>query len=68
VVYPNGVSRPVKLSSWGGDRNLSIPPGSAIVVPTDISPYDGLTLVTAVGDIFRNLAVSAASIAVLLRN
>lgn len=68
VVYPNGVSKPITLSSWGGDKNLSIPPGSAIVVPTDLSPYDSLTLVSAIGDIFRNLAVSAASIAVLVRN
>lgn len=68
VVYPNGVSKPIKLSSWGGDRNLSIPPGSAIVIPTDLSPYDSLTLISAIGDIFRNLAVSAASIAVLVRN
>lgn len=68
VVYPNGVSKPISLSSWGGDRNLSIPPGSAIVVPTDLSPYDSLTLISEIGDIFRNLAVSAASIAVLVRN
>ncbi len=68
VVYPNGVAKPISLASWGGDRNLSIPPGSAIVVPTDLSPYDSLTLVREIGDIFRNLAVSAASIAVLVRN
>ncbi|MCP5382860.1 MAG: SLBB domain-containing protein [Kordiimonadaceae bacterium] len=68
VVYPNGVAKPISLASWGGDRNLSIPPGSAIVVPTDLSPYDTLTLVREIGDIFRNLAVSAASIAVLVRN
>lgn len=68
VVYPNGVAKPISLASWGGDRNLSIPPGSAIVVPTDLSPYDSLTLVREIGDIFRNLAVSAASIAILVRN
>ncbi|WP_438992827.1 SLBB domain-containing protein [Pseudemcibacter sp.] len=68
VVYPDGVAKPITLSSWGGDKNLSIPPGSAIVVPTDLSPYDSLTLVSSIGDIFRNLAVSAASIAVLVRN
>lgn len=68
VVYPNGVAKPISLASWGGDRNLSIPPGSAIVVPTDLSPYDTITLVATIGDIFRNLAVSAASVAVLLRN
>ena len=68
VVYPNGVAKPINLASWGGDRDLSIPPGSAIVVPTDLSPYDSLTLIREIGDIFRNLAVSAASIAVLVRN
>jgi len=68
VVYPNGVARPISFASWGGDQNLSIPPGSAIVVPTELSPYDTLSLVGEIGNIFRNLAVSAASIAILVRN
>ena len=68
IVYPNGVARPISLSSWGGDRNISIPPGTAIVVPTDLSPFDTLSLVREIGGIFQNLAVSAASIAVLIRN
>jgi len=67
IVYPNGVAKPVNLSSWGGDRNISIPPGTAIVVPTDLSPFDTLSLVKEIGGIFQNLAVSAASIAVLIR-
>ena len=67
IVYPNGVARPINLSSWGGDRNISIPPGTAIVVPTDLSPFDTLSLVREIGGIFQNLAVSAASIAVLIR-
>ncbi|VAW01562.1 hypothetical protein MNBD_ALPHA01-1583 [hydrothermal vent metagenome] len=68
IVYPNGVARPISLSSWGGDRDINIPPGTAIVVPTDLSPYDTLSLVREIGGIFQNLAVSAASIAVLIRN
>ena len=68
IVYPNGVAKPISLSSWGGDRNISIPPGTAIVVPTDLSPFDTLSLVREIGGIFQNLAVSAASIAVLVRN
>jgi len=68
IVYPNGVAKPISLSSWGGDRNISIPPGTAIVVPTDLSPFDTLSLVKEIGGIFQNLAVSAASIAVLIRN
>jgi len=68
IVYPNGVAKPISLSSWGGDRNISIPPGTAIVVPTNLNPYDTLSLVKEIGGIFQNLAVSAASIAVLVRN
>ncbi|WP_321393122.1 SLBB domain-containing protein [Emcibacter sp.] len=68
IVYPNGVARPVNLSSWGGDNNLSIPPGTAIVVPTDLSPYDTLTLVKEIGSIVSSLAVSAASLAVIFTN
>ncbi len=68
VVYPNGVARPVQLSSWGGDRNLSLPPGSAVVVPTDLSPYDSLTLIKEIGSIVQSLAVSAASLAVIFTN
>ncbi len=68
IVYPNGVAKPINLSSWGGDRDISLPPGTAIVVPTDLSPYDTLSLVREIGGIFQNLAVSAASIAVLIRN
>jgi hypothetical protein len=44
-----------------------VPPGTVIVVPNDLSPYDALSLTSEIGDIFRNLAVSAASIAVLVR-
>ncbi len=68
IVYPNGVAKPISLSSWGGDRDIGIPPGTAIVVPTDLGPFDTLTLVREIGGIFQNLAVSAASIAVLIRN
>ena len=67
IVYPNGEAKPISLASWGVNKNLSVPPGSVIVVPTDLSPYDALSLTSAIGDIFRNLAVSAASIAVLVR-
>ena len=44
-----------------------MPPGTVIVVPNNLSPYDALSLTSEIGDIFRNLAVSAASIAVLVR-
>ena len=67
IVYPNGEASPISLASWGGNKNLSVPPGTVIVVPNNLSPYDALSLTSEIGDIFRNLAVSAASIAVLVR-
>ncbi len=68
IVYPNGVAKPINLSSWGGDGDINIPPGTAIVVPTDLSPFTTLSLMREIGGIFQNLAVSAASIALLVRN
>ncbi|MDA5193390.1 SLBB domain-containing protein [Govanella unica] len=67
VVYPNGVARPVKLSSWGFSTNVTVPPGTAIVVPKDVEPIDTMQLVRDISAIFSQLAVSAASIAVISR-
>ena len=68
VVYPNGVARPVKLSSWGFASDASmLPPGSSIVVPKDVEPIDTMQLVRDITAILSQLAVSAASIAVISR-
>ncbi len=67
VVYPNGAAKPVKLSSWGFNTGVMVPPGTAIVVPKDVQPIDTLNLVKDISTIIGQLAVSAASIAVISR-
>jgi polysaccharide export outer membrane protein len=67
VVYPNGQAKPAKLSSWGYSSGVMVPPGTVIVVPKDVEPIDTLNLVRDLSAIFSQLAVSAASIAVISR-
>ncbi len=67
VVYPNGVAKPVRISSWTGVSDVPIPPGSSIVVPKDATPFDTITLVKDLSQILSQLAISAASIAVISR-
>lgn len=67
VVYPNGQAKPVKLSSWGFNSGVMVPPGTVIVVPKDVEPIDTLNLVRDISTIVGQLAVSAASIAVISR-
>lgn len=67
VVYPNGVAEPVTFSAWS--RSLSkIPPGSTVIVPKDVNPFRTLELVREVTGIVAQLALSAASIAVISDN
>lgn len=67
VILPDGTARKYE-SSWLNFDEPSIPPGSAIVVPRDLSPLDLHQLVLDATQIFSQLAVSAASLAVLSRN
>ena len=65
IIMPDGTAQPVQ-SGWFSYSNVSlIPPGSTIVVPRDLSPFDlGLFLRDAT-QITSQLAVTAASVAVL---
>ncbi len=66
VVYPNGMAQPIRISSWLRE-SVSIPPGSTIVVPKDVDPLKTLDLVRDITQVLSQLAVSAASIAVISR-
>jgi len=66
LVYPNGSARQVKMSGWASD-DLPVPPGSVIVVPKNLDPITKLDLVTSISGIVSQLALSAASIAVISR-
>jgi hypothetical protein len=67
IILPDGTAQPVQ-SGWFSYTNVSlIPPGSTIVVPRDLSPFDlGLFLRDAT-QITSQLAVTAASVAVVGR-
>jgi protein involved in polysaccharide export with SLBB domain len=67
IVLPDGTAQPVQ-SGWFSYSNVSlIPPGSTIIVPRDLSPFDlGLFLRDAT-QITSQLAVTAASVAVIGR-
>ncbi|MGK9235724.1 SLBB domain-containing protein [Inquilinus limosus] len=66
VVMPNGQAQPLDLSSWSYS-SVRVPPGSVIIVPRDLTPFDLYRLVRDVGSIVQNLAVSAASLVVISR-
>jgi protein involved in polysaccharide export with SLBB domain len=66
VVQPDGSARKVEVS-WLSADVTSIPPGSAIVVPRNLSPLDLRQLILDVTGIFSSFAVTAASLAVLAK-
>jgi len=64
LVYPNGVATPVKLSPWSFKAH-AVPPGSTIVVPKDLSPFTTLEIIRDITGIFSQLALAAASLAII---
>lgn len=67
VVLPNGESKPVDLSFWNFTP-VQVPPGSSIIVPKDLRPFDLTTFLTSATQIMSQLAISAASLAVIHSN
>jgi protein involved in polysaccharide export with SLBB domain len=66
LVLPNGEARPLSLSFWNY-KSQPVPPGSTIVVPTDPAPFSFLTAAQNLGGLFSQMAVTAASLAVISR-
>ncbi|MEO0391948.1 MAG: SLBB domain-containing protein [Pseudomonadota bacterium] len=64
VVYPDGSARPLRVSQWNYDP-MVILPGSTIVAPRDPKPFDAVELTANIGNILSQIAVTAASIAVI---
>ena len=64
VLLPNGSSRPLSTSAWNFS-DVTIPPGSTIVVPRDPHPFDFLEAARDIGGALGQLALTAASIAVI---
>jgi len=63
VVLPNGAAEPVDSSMWNFSR-ITVPPGSTVVVPRDLSP-DTLSVLRDVTQVLSQVAITAASLAVI---
>ncbi|MBP2226934.1 protein involved in polysaccharide export with SLBB domain [Azospirillum agricola] len=66
LILPDGRAQPLALSSWN-HRVSTVPPGAILVVPRDPKPFDSLEFTKSVGGILGQLAITAASIAVISR-
>ncbi|MCW2247526.1 protein involved in polysaccharide export with SLBB domain [Azospirillum fermentarium] len=66
LLRPDGSAEPLPLSSWN-HRVTAVAPGSVIVVPTDPKPFTGLDIFKDIGSVLSQLALTAASIAVISR-
>jgi len=64
IVLPDGSARRVERS-WLSFGTNSLPPGSAIVVPRDVTPLDLRQTIIDVSQILSQFAVTIASVAVL---
>jgi len=67
IVYPNGEAKPLKLSAWNYTPT-QVPPGSTVIVPKEPAPFDLFTAIKDTTAIVGQLAVTAASLAVIGRN
>src|ERR1700704_2145552 len=67
IVLPDGSARPV-AENWltFGNSNI-IPPGSTVVVPRDLRPFDLTTFLKDATQITSQVAITAASLAVVGR-
>jgi len=67
LVLPDGSARRVEKSWLLGFDVDKLPPGSAIVIPRDVTPLNTRQIITDLSQIFSQFAVTAASLAVLSR-
>lgn len=67
VILPNGIARPVSVSAFTFST-VQIPPGSTIVVPKDPRPFDFFNFARDIGSLVSQLALTAASLAVISNN
>jgi protein involved in polysaccharide export with SLBB domain len=67
VILPSGKAKPIKSSFWNFSRE-NIPPGSTIVVPRDLTPFSFWAVAKDLTQLFSQIALSAASLAVISSN
>jgi polysaccharide export outer membrane protein len=66
LVYPNGIAQPISFNVWNY-QSVQVPPGSTIVSPKNPAPLDMLRFATDLTSLLGQLAITAASIAVIGR-
>ncbi|MBT4710166.1 MAG: polysaccharide biosynthesis/export protein [Alphaproteobacteria bacterium] len=64
LVFPNGVAQPLTFSVWNY-QSVLVPPGSTIVSPKNLAPLDLLAFARDLTGLIGQLAITAASIAVI---
>ncbi len=65
VIMPDGSARPASGGMFSFMNSQPIPPGATIVVPPDPAPFNTMVFLQNVSQIFSQLALSAASLAVV---
>ena len=67
LVYPNGVAQPVSVSVWNYNP-VQVPPGSTVVVPKNPAPIDIFSFAKDMTALISQMAITAASLAVIGNN
>lgn len=67
LVYPNGAAQQVESNNWVYAPPTQVPPGSTIVVPKDPAPLGALFVVRELALLVSQIALTAASLAVISR-
>jgi len=67
IILPDGSAQKYE-TSWLPNGGQGVPPGSVIVVPRDISPFSWQDFLINSSQIFSQLAIAGASLAVLSTN
>ncbi len=67
LVYPNGVAQPVAISPWNYNP-IMVPPGSTVMVPKDPAPLDIFAFAKDLTSLISQMALTAASLAVISDN
>ncbi len=67
MILPSGQAKPIKSSFWNFSRE-NVPPGTTVVVPRDLTPFNFWAITKDLTQILSQVALSAASLAVISNN
>lgn len=65
IILPDGSARAASSNMFDFFGNDPIPPGSTIVVPPNPAPFNTMVFLTSLSQIFSQVAIAAASLAVI---